>query len=614
MCGIIGYLGHRDKKDIIINGLKKMEYRGYDSSGMAVLNESQYEKYRSVGKIEGLEKKIVNTNLKGHLGIGHTRWATHGEPSETNAHPHEVNGVMLIANGIIENYLDLKTKILDRDGRIQSETDTELVAHLISHEISLGLSFKEAVEKAIRQLEGVYTLLISYEKAPDTLIAVKNGPPLIVGVGDNEMIVASDLQAIVPYTKKVIYLEDNELALIKRNSLEIFNDKGELLNRSYIEIDWTQEIAEKKGYKHFMLKEIFEQPQSIDQSIHQYVNRVDLTVRMDNLQEGYKAINNKFLGEISRIQIVACGTSYYAGLIGEYYIEKISKISVEVELASEFRYRDPILEPHTLVLVISQSGETADTLAALKLAKNNHIPVLSLCNVKNSSIDRESDGQLYMNCGLEVGVASTKTMTTTIADLLLFAIYLSKLHKKISGDEESQMVDNLLKAPRLIEEILTYDSYFNKVSSSLQQSKGLLYIGRGVNYPVALEGALKLKELAYVHSEGYAAGEMKHGPIALVDPHMSVVVVAPKDTVYEKTVSNLQEVKARGGRIISIGSKGDSHLEKMSEHFIALPHVQWYLTPLLTLIPLQLIAYHMANILGRDVDKPRNLAKSVTVE
>lgn len=613
MCGIIGYLGHRDKKEVIIHGLKTMEYRGYDSAGMAVLNCSQYEKYRSLGKIENLEKKIVDKSLKGTLGMGHTRWATHGAPSEVNAHPHEVNGVMLIGNGIIENYLSLKTKILNKGGDIQSETDTELVAHLISHEISSGLSFKKSVEKVTQQLEGSYALLISYRENPDLLIAVKNGPPLIIGVGSDETIVASDLQAISTYTKKVVYLEDNELAFIKKDSLEIYNEKGEYIDREAVKIDWTQDVAEKSGYKHFMLKEIFEQPRAIDQSIHQYVDRDTLTVRMNHTQSPLK-VNDKLLSKISRIRIVACGTSYYAGLIGEYYIEKIAGLSTEVELASEFRYREPILEPETLVLLISQSGETADTLAALKLVKENHIPVLSLCNVKNSSIDRESDGHLYMNCGSEIGVASTKAMTTAIADLLLLSICLAKLHKKISEEEEKQMVQHLLKVPRLVEEVLTCDSYFDKVSAVLKQSKGFLYIGRGVNYPVALEGALKLKELAYMHAEGYAAGEMKHGPIALIDTDMSVVVVAPKDTVYEKTVSNLQEVRARGGQIISIGTKGDTHLEKMSRHFIALPQTEWYLTPLLTLIPLQLLAYHVANALGRDVDKPRNLAKSVTVE
>ena len=613
MCGIIGYLGHRDKKEVIIHGLKRMEYRGYDSAGIAILNDSQYEKYRSLGKIENLEKKIVDKPLKGALGMGHTRWATHGAPSEINAHPHEVNGVMLIANGIIENYLSLKTKILNQDGNIQSETDTELVAHLISHEISSGLSFEKSVEKVIQQLEGSYALLISYREKPDLFIAVKNGPPLIIGVGSEETIVASDLQAISAYTKKVIYLEDNELALIKKDSLKIYNEKGECIDRESVKIDWTQDVAEKSGYKHFMLKEIFEQPRAIDQSIHQYVDCDTSTVNMNHAQSPLK-INDKLLSKISRVRIVACGTSYYAGLIGEYYIEKIAGLSTEVELASEFRYRDPILEPETLVLLISQSGETADTLAALKLAKENHIPVLSLCNVKNSSIDRESDGHLYMNCGSEIGVASTKAMTTAIADLLLFAIHLAKLNKKISEEEEKQMIHHLLAAPRLVEEVLACDSYFDKVSTVLKQSKGFLYIGRGVNYPVALEGALKLKELAYMHAEGYAAGEMKHGPIALIDTDMSVVVVAPKDTVYEKTVSNLQEVKARGGRVISIGTKGDTHLEKMSMHFIALPQTEWYLTPLLTLIPLQLLAYHVANALGRDVDKPRNLAKSVTVE
>ncbi len=608
MCGIVGYYGPQNPKDVIVNGLKSLEYRGYDSAGVAILHQGEFKRIRAEGKLSVLQAKLENEKFDGHLGIGHTRWATHGAPVERNAHPHTVGTVSIVHNGIIENYMELREE-LGQGTKFESETDSELVAHLISHEIEKGTGLLEAVLKILPRLRGAYSILAVSKNFPDEMVAFKNGPPLIVGAAQGAVIIASDIQAIRPYTAKVIYLEDFEVVHVKGESFQFYDDAGKSIQKNVVTVDWTEERAQKSGFAHFMLKEIFEQPQAVARAVAPHVNLVDHTVKVDCA--GWSV--DKW-ASVERVFIIGCGTSNYAGMVGKYLIEELAQVPVETDIASEFRYREPIVPPNSIALFISQSGETADTLAAVRMLKQKGVPCLSICNVKNATIDRETDGHLYMNSGVEVGVASTKAFTCTLAVINLVALQLAKSKKVLAQAAEQRYVRALLAAPAQMETVLTYDKFFAAAADTLKNYKGFLYMARGVNFPVALEGALKMKELAYVHAEGYAAGEMKHGPLALIDSRMAIVMLAPSDRLYEKTLSNLEEAKARGGEVIAVGTTGNERLRGLSKHYLTLPAAEWTINPILQTLPLQLLAYHVACALGNDVDQPRNLAKSVTVE
>lgn len=619
MCGIVGYIGEREPVDVLIAGLKKLEYRGYDSSGVAVVDHGEVQVVRAEGKLTELERKLTQHKLHGSIGIGHTRWATHGVPSERNAHPHTVDGICLVHNGIIENYSELKKELLETGSVFKSDTDSEIVAHLIAREIKETKDIYKAVLQVVPRLEGAYAILVMSEEEPDRLVAFKHGPPLIVGIGKEECVIGSDVQALLPYTDKVIYLEDGEIALLEKNKYRIVDHKGTTLNKEITTVHWTAQAAEKHGYKHYMLKEIYEQPLAVSSALKKYINlekyQADFsTIFTSPSQKTISRITENDFKNFERIFIVACGTSYYAAMYGEYLIEKMSKIPVEVDFASEFRYRDPVIPPKSLVIVISQSGETADTLAVLRMAKQSGAPVLSLTNTLGSTIDREADMHMFMEAGIEVGVASTKAFICTLTVINMFSLYLARIRQQLSADDERKFVQNLLSLPSHMESVLAYDKYFEEAMETFKKFKGFLYLGRGVNYPIAMEGALKLKELAYKHAEGYAAGEMKHGPLALIDQNMLVIVINPRDAHYEKTLSNLQEAKARGGVIISVGTGDDANLKGVSEQYLALPKSDWMASGILSVIPMQLLAYHLADALGYNVDQPRNLAKSVTVE
>ncbi len=625
MCGIVGYLGPKNPKDVILTGLKSLEYRGYDSAGVSILHEGKFKRVRAEGKLGNLSAKLDGEAFSGHLGIGHTRWATHGKPSERNAHPHCVGGISLVHNGIIENYMELREELV-RDGAVlESETDSELVAHLIEREVRAGgdraaagngaaagvsSALLAAVLRILPRLHGAYAILVVSEREPDTMVAFKNGPPLILGVGPDAMYVGSDVMALVPYTKKVVYLDDGEVVEVKGRSYRVLDHSGATIQKKLVEVNWTADVASKGGFPHFMVKEIFEQPRAVAQAIQPHVNLQKSSVELSGV--GFDV--DQVLAGIERVFIVACGSSYYTGLVGEYMIERLAKVPVECDIASEFRYRHPVLPKNSLFISISQSGETADTLAAVRMAKQAGAKILSICNVKNSSIDREADGHLYMNAGTEIGVASTKAFSATLALLNLLSLAVAKAKGVLSAEDEAKYVREVLAAPAQIETVLNLDKFFKQAADKLKSYKGFLYLGRGVHYPIAMEGALKLKELAYMHAEGYAAGEMKHGPLALIDDKMAVVTLVPHDDLYEKTLSNLEEAKARGGQIISIGTGESERLEKISQYYLALPEVGWFTLPLLEVVPVQLLAYHVACSLGHDVDQPRNLAKSVTVE
>jgi glucosamine--fructose-6-phosphate aminotransferase (isomerizing) len=632
MCGIVGYWGSKDPKQVIVDGLKRLEYRGYDSAGIAVLDHVQgqpkFRVVRAQGKLMELSRKLEQEKFSGKIGIGHTRWATHGVPSERNAHPHSIGGVTLVHNGIIENYQEIRQELAAQGSQFLSDTDSELVAHLLAHEVKQTGDLHAAVLKVWPRLIGAYAIVAVWEQQPDVMVAFKNGPPLVLGVGDGEIVVASDVQAIISTTKRVVYLNDNEVVKVKGSNYEVTDHQGRQLAKDIVTIDWSDDLVEKAGFNHFMLKEIHEQPRAVANAMAPHVDLENQSVRLTGLgfsaqsfdeiskldSKVDQALSFEKLKNIDRIFIIACGTSHYAGLAGKYLIEQIARIPVEVDIASEFRYREPFIPPRSLVLVISQSGETADTLAALRLAKQAGALTLSICNVRASSIDREAHGHLYMNSGPEIGVASTKAFVSTLAVLNLFALQLGKLRSQLDRDRERRFLDALLGTPAQMEAVLAYDSFFAEAAATLKAYRGILFMGRGINYPIALEGALKLKELAYMHAEGYAAGEMKHGPLALIDERMLIVMVCPSDKNYEKTLSNLEEAKARGGKIISIGTGDNSQLKSVSDHYLSLPKAEWTVNPILEAIPVQLLAYHVANALGHDVDQPRNLAKSVTVE
>jgi glucosamine--fructose-6-phosphate aminotransferase (isomerizing) len=627
MCGIIGYYGPLSPKDVIISGLKKLEYRGYDSAGLAIIDKGHIRRVRAQGKLIELEKKVQEEVFTGQLGIGHTRWATHGPPSERNAHPHQVGEISLVHNGIIENYLEIREELLAKGAMITSDTDSELVAHLISEDIKKSQNLHKAVENVLQKIRGAFSIVVIWEKEPDHMIAFKNGPPMVIGVSDEHGLVASDVQALLQYTKKFIYLDDFEVASIRKNQVEVFSANGFPVKKKVTELNWDPEMVEKQGFSHYMLKEIYEQPRAVANAIDPHINIDTMTIRLAALGFGIplnqrETINiegdwvhtQQTLKKIERIFIVACGTSNYAGMMAKYTIESLARLPVECDIASEFRYRNPVIPPNTLLITISQSGETADTLAAIKLAKEKGAMTLSLCNVHSSSIDREAHGHLYMNSGPEIGVASTKAFVSSLAVLNCLAIGLGRIKNNLTLEAEQECVRAMTNLPSQMEVVLAYDKYFLEAAQELKSYRGFLYMGRGVSYPIAMEGALKLKELAYMHAEGYASGEMKHGPLALIDHRMAIIMVAPTDEHYEKTVSNLEEARARGGEIISIGTGENDKLKTISKRYLGLPKAHWMTNPILSVVPLQLMAFHLASSLGYDVDQPRNLAKSVTVE
>ncbi len=615
MCGIVGYLGHREPKEILFKGLKRLEYRGYDSAGLALFHDGKIQVKRSLGKLGQLEDVIrdpgyVSTPTQGTFaGLGHTRWATHGKPSERNAHPHQMGPIVLVHNGIIENYATLKEQLIAKGHSLQSETDSEVVACLIYDFFKMGQSFEESVFSAIRELQGSYSLGILCEDEPTKMIAVRNGTPLIVGIGDNENFIASDVPALLEYTRKFMYLEDHEIVIFDPGRVIVKNIEGREIKKQTHLIQWSAEMVEKGGYPHFMLKEIHEQPQSIINTLQDRVSHDSHSLYLKDLKLTEEEIKN-----IQKIFLVACGSAYHASMVGKYLIEEMTRIPCELDLASEFRYRDPILQKNDLLIVTSQSGETADSLAALREAKRKGCKVISICNVRGSSIDREADSTIYTYAGPEIGVASTKAFMTQLTVFNLLAIHLGLVLKTLPHEKCVSYVQDLVRAPYYLEEILKQEGTIKKIAQKFYKKKTFLYLGRGASYPIALEGALKLKEISYINAEGYAAGEMKHGPIALVDEDTPVIILAPQDKYYEKVISNLEEIKAREGIVIAIGSEGDTHLPKISDYFISIPKKSDNVTPLLLTISIQLIAYYIAVKKGTDVDQPRNLAKSVTVE
>ena len=609
MCGIIGYIGPRETKEILLEGLRRLEYRGYDSAGIAIFHEGKVVIRRSQGKLKELERKCLGERFNGHLGIGHTRWATHGKPSEANAHPHKAGGVVVVHNGIIENYLSLK-KILSREGHtFKSETDTEILCHLIQSHLFKGATFEEALRQALLKVEGAYAIAVLYEGEDDKLIGARRESPLILGVGEGESFVASDIPAILPYTRKMIFLEDGEMAVIRDRGFQISTLAGEKRKRPPKEILWDPVTAEKGGFKHFMLKEIHEQPRAIADTIRGRVSLEEGKVLL-----GDAALSPKTQREIRRVCIIACGTSYHAALVGKFMIEELARIPAEIDLGSEFRYRDPLVGSQDLLVAISQSGETTDTLAAFKEGKRKGVKTLAICNVVDSSLARESEGLLYTHAGPEIGVASTKTFTCQLVGLFLLALSLARTRETIGQKEGKGLLEELLKIPHHVQEVLDLNPQIEALSKRYMTARDFLYLGRGINYPIALEGALKLKEISYIHAEGYPAGEMKHGPIALIDEEMPVVVLAPRGKTYEKILNNVEEVRARDGKVIALVNPADKEIASKANDLLRMPETHHLLAPILLTVPLQLLAYNIAVLKGTDVDQPRNLAKSVTVE
>jgi glucosamine--fructose-6-phosphate aminotransferase (isomerizing) len=609
MCGIVGYVGPRPAADILLEGLRRMEYRGYDSAGIAVLNGEGIKVRKAAGKLAILSEQLKNGGKPlGTVGIGHTRWATHGAPTTPNAHPHldKTGRIALIHNGIIENASAIRTLLTRRGHLFQSETDTEVLAHLVG-EFYEG-SLEEAVASALRDIEGAYGIAVICADEPDVLVAARNGSPLLLGIGEQEFFVASDASAILEHTRSVVYLDDGEMAVLTRDGYRVRNLTQEQVEKPVSQIEWDLQTIERGGFAHFMLKEIFEQPDSIANTMRGHLLDSEGTTRVKGIN-----LTDEELKRIERIVITACGTSWHAGLIGEYLLEELARIPVEVEYASEFRYRNPVLDDGTLVIALSQSGETADTLAAIREAKRRGARTMGLVNVVGSSLAREVDGGLYLRAGPEVGVASTKAFSCQVTALVLFTLRLARL-RKLSVVQGRKIIEGLQELPDLIRSILARAPEVEKLAVMFEGTSNALYLGRGLNFPVALEGALKLKEISYIHAEGYPAAEMKHGPIALIDENMPVVFIAPKDATYQKIVSNVEEVKARGGRVIALVTKGDTEIARIADAVFEIPETNDLLTPILTCVPLQLLAYYVAVHRGCNVDQPRNLAKSVTVE
>jgi glutamine---fructose-6-phosphate transaminase (isomerizing) len=608
MCGIVGYVGPRKAYPLLMEGLQRLEYRGYDSAGVALLENGSMVIQKSAGKIAALLEKLKGCDFKATTGIAHTRWATHGEPTNINAHPHTgMSGkIAVVHNGIIENYAALR-EVLKQQGHVfTTETDTEILAHLIEEYYDGNLL--QAVRRALTQVEGTYGIAVISSDNPDVMVAARSGSPLVIGCGDGENLVASDVAALLRHTNRVVYLEDGELSEITSKGFSITTLDDVVVSPHLQEISWSLDMIEKSGFDHFMLKEIFEQPETLKNALRGRLNFGEATARLNGLNLQYDELRH-----IRRVIITACGTSWHAALIGEYLIEEYARIPVEVEYASEFRYRSPIIHPGTVVFVISQSGETADTLAAMREAKRKGATCLGICNVVGSTIARESDGGVYIHAGPEIGVASTKAFTSQIMVLSLITILLARM-RAMSFEKGEEMINALYKLPDEVRKVLAKNDNIKTIAQKYSRNNNFLYLGRGINFPVALEGALKLKEISYIHAEGYPAAEMKHGPIALIDENMPVVVLAPQDSAYSKITSNLQEVKARKGNIIAVATEGDQRIKELADDVIYIPKVHEFILPIVATIPLQLLAYHMAVLRGCDVDQPRNLAKSVTVE
>ncbi len=614
MCGIIGYIGQREVVPILLDGLRRLEYRGYDSAGVAVVRDGAIELRRSAGKLSRLEEVIGASPVDGDYGIGHTRWATHGRPTEENAHPHrDCSGrIVVVHNGIIENYLQLKQQLQREGHKFVTETDTEIVAHLVEREMQ-GDGLENAVRRALLLLRGLFALVLISSDDPQKIVAVRNGPPVVIGLGDGEFFVASDIPAILQHTRDVIFMGDEEMAVITPKGVDFTDYSGRAVSKVSTRVSWDPVMAEKAGYKHFMQKEIFEQPWAVKETVLGRVSAETGKVFLNEIQ-----ISDDRLRQIDRVVVLACGTSWHSGLVGKFLIENIARLPVEVDYGSEYRYRDPIATDRTLAVVITQSGETADTLAALREAKRHGASSIAICNVVGSMATRESDGTVYTHAGPEIGVASTKAFTSQLVALHMLAIYLAQVRGTIAPEEAKPQLEALTQLPIQIEHALRCDALTEEIARRYYQRSDFLYLGRGLNYPIALEGALKLKEISYIHAEGYPAGEMKHGPIALIDEKMPVVAIAPHDHVFEKMLGNVQEVKARGGSVIAItndsGRELEALLDSTNDFLMIVPDTHPMLTPVLMVVPLQLLAYHIAIRRGCDVDQPRNLAKSVTVE
>ncbi|MBE3091832.1 MAG: glutamine--fructose-6-phosphate transaminase (isomerizing) [Candidatus Atribacteria bacterium] len=609
MCGIIGYIGSKEAVPILLDGLKKLEYRGYDSAGIAVLKDNKIKIVKCKGKVAKLENLLEKDAPKGNIGLGHTRWATHGKPNDINAHPH--NGcnseIVVVHNGIIENYMSLRERLILEGHNFISETDTEVLPHLI--ESNYHNDFTLAVKESLKEIEGSYAIGVISTRDPGKIVASRCGSPLIIGIGEGEMFLASDIPALLIYTNRVIFLEEREIATITKDGVEIINSKGKILHKKVINIDWGEEMIEKSGYKHFMLKEIFQETMVIRNNLEGRINLSTKTLQPENLPLPLDRIK-----EIERISILACGSSYYTALAGKYIFEELTGIPVEVDYSSEFRYRKILLGKKDLAILISQSGETADTLAALRACRKAGSYILALTNVRGSAISREADSVMYIKAGPEIGVATTKAFVSQLMCLYILSLYFAQVRKTLDLSEINKIISELIKIPQMVEIILLKEPEIIKLSEEFHKYHNFLYLGRGINYPIALEGALKLKEISYIHAEGYAAGEMKHGPIALLDKTFPVVVIVPQDKVYTKVINNIKEVKARDTLVLAIATEGDKEIINIADKVIYIPKTLDILYPILSVIPLQLFAYHIADRLGCDVDKPRNLAKSVTVE
>ncbi len=612
MCGIVGYVGFRDAVPVIVEGLRRLEYRGYDSAGVAVVRKGQLLRRRSAGKLAVLEASLRSDPLSGEYGVGHTRWATHGRPSEENAHPHQdcQGRIVVVHNGIIENFLALKSRLQAAGHVFATQTDTEVVAHLV--ESLYDGSLEDAVRRAVAELAGVYALVLLHRDEPQKLVAARMGPPLVVGLGEGERFLASDVPALLPHTREFVFLDDGDVVTVTPGATAVVNGSGQAVVRPAQRIAWDPVQTEKGGYRHFMLKEIHEQPQAVRDTL---LGRMDLEAGEVHLEELGAAAAH--LQKAERLVLIACGTSWHAALVGKFLLEQVAGVPTEVDYGSEFRYRTPLVGPTAVAVAISQSGETADTLAAFREAKRRGALPLAICNVQGSMLTREAAGLLLTHAGPEIGVASTKAFTAQLAALALLALYLGRRRGTLSAESCRGHLDALARVPHLMEQALAGEGAVESLTRSLMQATDFLFLGRGINYPIALEGALKLKEISYLHAEGYPAGEMKHGPIALIDERLPVVALCPRGRVYEKMLSNLQEVKARGGRVLAVATAGDTEVRRVlddGDAVLEVPATDELWSPFLTVVPLQLLAYHVAVRAGRDVDQPRNLAKSVTVE
>jgi len=616
MCGIVGYVGEEQCVSILIDGLRRLEYRGYDSAGVAVHDEAQIRTVRAVGKLTNLDAALKRTELHGQLGVGHTRWATHGKPTEVNAHPHVVNGTAVVHNGIIENHAALRKMLLAEGRKIQSDTDTELAAHLIDRALKTHNDLRAAVSEAIQHLQGAYAIAVISERFPKTLVVARQSSPLVIGLDKDQNFCASDVPALLHYTREVIFLEDGDVACIRPKEVQIWDIHGEFVQRQPTTIHWSATMAEKEGYKHFMLKEIYEQPRAIEDTLRGRIDRDQGTIASDEF-----GLSEEALRKVQRVVLLGCGTSFHACILGQRWIEKFAGLPASVELASEFRGRGPVAGPQDLFIAVSQSGETSDTLAAAKLAKERGASVLAIANVIGSAIPRMSDAAFYTHAGPEIGVASTKCFSVQMVGLLLFALHLGRVRDTVPAEHVSHLLSQLLHIPSQIREVLSeVDNAVLELARTHVDARDVLFLGRGPSFPIALEGALKLKEVSYIHAEGYAAGEMKHGPIALIDKNVPVLMIMPADSNYERSASNLHEVRAREGQTIAITSHGaspDNNVLQTDDDLgtqIAIPRTHEELSPFLSVLPLQLFAYHVADLKGTDVDQPRNLAKTVTVE